>query len=135
MSAGASGPPRGEGWVVFTVAFLALSGALSVVYGISALTNEQHFDAGGLLWGDLDTWAWVAIVLGALEMLVAWLLHRRTVLGSLLAICLVAFSFIANFMSIGAYPVWSVIEMTLAGVVMWGLMVNLGARAEPASGR
>jgi hypothetical protein len=116
--------PRGEGWVVFAMVYLGLSGVLNVIYGISALENKQYFNEGGLLWSNLDTWGWVAIIVGACEIAVAGLIYARTAIGAMLGIFMASVAFIANFLSIGAYPVWSVIAMVLSGFVIWALAVN-----------
>jgi hypothetical protein len=120
--------PRGEGWVIFAIVYLGLAGVLNLIYGIAALQNKQYFHEGGLLWSNLDTWGWVSIIVGALLLLVAALIAMRSTFGAVLGIAMASFAFIANFLAIGAYPVWSVIAMVLDGFVIWALAVNTSDR-------
>jgi hypothetical protein len=122
--------PRGEGWVVFAMVFLGLAGILNVIYGIAALSNKDYFHESGLLWSNLNTWGWVTIILGAIQIIVACMLYVRSAFGLVLGVFLAALSFIANFLAIGAYPVWSVIAMVLDGFVIWALSVNMIDRSD-----
>jgi hypothetical protein len=124
-----SATPRGEGWVAFAIVYLALVGILNVIYGIAALSNKDYFNSGGLLWANLNTWGWVSIVLGAFQLFVAGMLYARSTFAAVIAIFLASLAFIANFLAIGAYPVWSVIAMVLDGFVIWALTVNTIDRA------
>lgn len=117
--------PRGEGWVAFAIIWLALVGVVNIIYGIAALSNKSYFHSGSLLWSNLSTWAWVTIILGALQLLVSIMLYRRNAFGTIAAIFLASLSFIANFLAIGAYPAWSIIAMVLSGFVIWGVSVNM----------
>jgi hypothetical protein len=121
--------PRGEGWVVFATVYLGIVGVLNVIYGIAALNNKQYFNEGGLLWSNLKTWGWVSIILGACQIATSGFIYARTKFGAVLGILLASMAFIANFLSIGAYPVWSVIAMVLSGFVIWALAVNSRDRA------
>jgi hypothetical protein len=121
--------PRGEGWVAFAIVWLALVGILNIIYGIAALSNKSYFHEGGLLWSNLSTWGWVAIILGAIQLLVSGLLYARNTAGTVLGIFFASLSFIASFLAIGAYPAWSIIAMVLDGFVIWALSVNMIDRA------
>jgi hypothetical protein len=116
---------RGGGWVVFASVYLGLAGILNVLYGIATLENKQYFHESGLLWSNLNTWGWVAIIVGALQVVIAGFLWARNAFGVVLGIFVAILAFIANFLSIGAYPVWSVITMVLDAFVIWALSTNL----------
>jgi hypothetical protein len=122
--------PRGEGWVVFAIVYLGLVGILNVIYGIAALSNKDYFRENSLLWSNLKTWGWVLIVLGAFQILTAGAIYARTAWGAILGIFLASLAFIANFLSIGAYPAWSIIAMVLSGFVIWGLSASMSDRAD-----
>jgi hypothetical protein len=109
--------------------WLALVGVLNIIYGIAALSNKSYFHEGGLLWSNLSTWGWVAIILGAIQLLVSGLLYARNTAGTVLGIFFASLSFIASFLAIGAYPAWSIIAMVLDGFVIWALSVNMIDRA------
>jgi hypothetical protein len=117
--------PRGEGWVLFAGVYLGLAGVLNVIYGIAAQSNKSYFHEGSLIWSNLSTWGWITLALGALQLLSAGLLMTGSSFGAIMAIFFSSLAFIANFLAIGAYPVWSVIAMVLSGFVIWGLTVNM----------
>lgn len=123
-------PSQGEGWVAFAIVYLGLAGILNVIYGIAALSNKSYFHENSLLWSNLKTWGWILIILGAFQMLTSGLLYTRSQFGAILGIFLASLAFIANFLSIGAYPVWSVIAMVLSGFVIWALSVSMADNAE-----
>jgi hypothetical protein len=122
--------PRGEGWVAFAIVYLGLVGILNVIYGIAALSNKSYFHENSLLWSNLKTWGWILIILGAFQIVTAGLIYTRSAFGAIFGIFLASLAFIANFLSIGAYPAWSIIAMVLSGFVIWALCVNMIDRAE-----
>lgn len=116
-----------SGWAVFVAAYLAIAGTLNVIWGIVALDNKSYFIQGGLLWSELNTWGWVAIVVGAIQILGAALVAVRRAGGAVIAGFLAFFGIMLNFLAIGAYPVWSVIGLVVDGLVIWAVTVHSDA--------
>jgi hypothetical protein len=110
-----------SGWSTFASIYLALAGTIGVIYGVAALANRDFFNDSGLLWSNLSAWGWVSIVLGGLEILIALEIYRRTMAGAIGGMAIAVLAFIANFLAIGAYPIWSVIAMVMNGFVIWAL--------------
>jgi hypothetical protein len=124
--------PQGEyrsspGWAVFVAAYLAIAGVLNVVWGIVALDNKSYFVSGGLLWSELNTWGWVAIIVGAIQILGSMLVAARRAGGAVIAGFLAFFGIMLNFLSIGAYPVWSVILLVIDALIIWAVTVHSDA--------
>jgi hypothetical protein len=113
-----------EGWAIFVAVYLMIAGVLNIVWGIAALANKSYFVSGGLLWSELNTWGWVAIILGAVQMLGAALVAARNAAGALIAGFLAFCGILLNFLSIGAYPVWSAILLVIDALVIWGVTVH-----------
>ena len=65
------------GWAIFVATYLLIAGVLNVVWGIAALSDKSYFYIGGLLWSSLNTWGWVAIIVGGLQLLGAALAAAR----------------------------------------------------------
>jgi hypothetical protein len=101
-----------------------IAGVLNIVWGIAALANKSYFVSGGLLWSELNTWGWVAIILGAIQMLGSALVAARNAAGALIAGFLAFCGILLNFLSIGAYPVWSAILLVIDALVIWGVTVH-----------
>jgi hypothetical protein len=112
------------GWAIFVAAYLLIAGVLNVIWGIAALSDKSYFISGGLLWSSLNTWSWVAIIVGALQMLGAALVAARSAAGAVIAGFLAFFGIMLNFLSIGAYPVWSVIMLVIDALIIWAVTVH-----------
>ncbi len=116
-----------SGWATFVAVYLTLTGVLNIVWGIAALSNKSYFTAGGLLWSELNTWGWVAIIVGAIQVLGAMLVAARRAGGAIIAGSLAFFGIMLNFLSIGAYPVWSVILLVIDAMIIWAVTVHSDA--------
>jgi hypothetical protein len=121
--------PQGEytsspGWALFVAAYLVIAGVLNIVWGIVALDNKAYFTSGGLLWSELNTWGWIAIVVGAIQVLGSMLVAARRAGGAVIAGFLAFFGIMLNFLSIGAYPVWSVIMLVVDAMIIWAVTVH-----------
>jgi hypothetical protein len=112
---------------VFVAAYLVIAGVLNIVWGIVALDNKSYFASGGLLWSELNTWGWVAIIVGAVQILGSMLVAARRAGGAIIAGSLAFFGIMLNFLSIGAYPVWSVILLVVDAMIIWAVTVHSDA--------
>lgn len=115
---------RRSGWVSFAAAFMLNAGMLNAIWGVAALTNSPYFAERELLWSTLTTWGWIALVLGGLQMLCGGLVLVGKRLGQLLALLLATMGVVVNFLSVGAYPVWSVIALVFNALVLWAVTVH-----------
>jgi hypothetical protein len=119
-----SARPRRSGWVTFAGVYLFIVGAMNLIWGIAALAEGDNFNEDGLVWSTLNTWAWIVLILGAFELLVALLILSRSIVGSVMGLFLASVGAIVNFLSLGAYPVWSVIALVINGLIIWALCAH-----------
>jgi hypothetical protein len=126
VEAGASRATRdyGSGWVAFVGAYLVLAGMLHLIWGIVALSNTDEFVEDGLVWSTLNTWAWIAIVTGGIQILAGLLVLGRRFAGQWLAGVLAIIGIFVSFFSLGAYPIWSVIVLVMNGLVLWAVTAH-----------
>jgi len=117
-------PRIGSGWVAFAGSYLALAGMLNLIWGITALSNKDYFIEGGLVWSSLSTWGWIAIVIAAVQIIAGGLLFARKVGGVIMAIVITMCGMLVNFLSICAYPVWSVVAIVCNGLVLGAVTVH-----------
>jgi hypothetical protein len=113
----------GAGWLTFAAVLLLLAAMFNAVYGISALVNDDYFAVDELLFGDLTVWGVVYLCFAAVQALAGILIIRRSSAGALIGITLAMLHGLAVLMSIGAYPVWSVVLLAIDGLVIYGLTV------------
>jgi hypothetical protein len=114
----------GSGWVAFAGSYLLITGVLNLIWGITALSKKDYFVQGGLVWSNLDTWGWIAVIVAAVQIIAGGLLFARKIGGVLMAIVLAMAGIFVNFLSIGAYPVWSCIAIVCSALVLWAVTVH-----------
>ena len=119
----------GSGWVAFAGAYLAVAGVMHVIWGIVALSNKSAFHEDGLVWSKLDTWGWIAIVLGTLQMRAGLMIFARRFAGQWLGGVLAVVGVFVCFFSAGAYPIWSVMALAANGLVLWAVTAQRDCRA------
>jgi hypothetical protein len=122
---------RGHGWAVFVAVVFLTLGCLNVIYAIAAYTQDDYFLADELLFGDLALWGTIYLVVGLVQLLTGFFIWRGSVMGQILGILLALVNSIQALLSVGAYPVWSIIILVFNGVVIYALTVygeSLAAR-------
>jgi hypothetical protein len=117
-------PRIGSGWVAFAGTYMAIAGMLILIWGITALSNKSYFTEGGLVWSSLNMWGWIAIIVAAVQIVAGGLLFARKVGGVIMAIVISMSGMLLNFLSIGAYPVWSSVAIVCNGLVLWAVTVH-----------
>jgi hypothetical protein len=115
---------HGQNWAAFAGVVFFILGCFNILDGIAALASDDHFRADELLFGDLTLWGVIYLVVGALQLLTCYLIWRGSTAGALLGITLAGLNAVAAMLSIGAYPIWSVIILVLDGVVIYALTVH-----------
>jgi hypothetical protein len=108
-----------SGWVTFASVLLLISGALNVIYGIAAIGDSSFFveDARYIISG-LNTWGWVTLAIGLLEVLAAGSLWRGGLFGRILGVGAASIGAIVALLSIPAYPFWSLAVFALSIVII-----------------
>src|SRR3954469_20294751 len=97
-----------SGWVTFAGVMLLIAGALNVIYGIAAIGDSKFFinDSKYIL-SNLNTWGWITLVIGVIQLLAAFSLWSGNVYGRIIGIGAAGLSAISALLSIPAYPFWS----------------------------
>jgi hypothetical protein len=114
----------GSGWVAFAGAYLLIAGCMSIIWGIVALSNKAAFIEGGLVWSNLNTWGWIEIAVGGVQVLAGLLVVARRFAGQWLAGIVALVGLFVNFLSAGAYPLWSLLALTANALVLWAVTVH-----------
>jgi hypothetical protein len=112
-----------EGWAVFAGIMLVIAGVSDIIFGLTALFNDEVLTkAGGqlILW-DFTAWGWITLLLGIFMVLAAfglfagqsWAMWTTIVFASLAAIGQIGW--------ITVYPIWSLIVISLSVIVIYQL--------------
>ena len=121
--------PPGAGWVLFAGFMLALAGILNVIYGIAAIDDSRFFfqDVQFVL-SDLNTWGWVLLALGALQIGAAVSVWNGNAFGRWFGVTAASLSAIGALLVIPAYPFWSLALFSLDILIIYGLVAYGGQR-------
>jgi hypothetical protein len=127
-----------SGWVTFAAVLLLIAGTLNVIYGIAAIGDSRFFvgDARYIV-SDLNTWGWIALGVGLLQVLGAGSLWRGGLFGRIMGLAAASISAIAALLSIPVYPFWSLAIFALDIVIIQQISAHgtegRGAAAQTAS--
>ncbi len=121
----------GYGWVVFAGTMLMLVGILNVIYGIAAIDNSKFFVNGAkYVISDLNTWGWVVLITGALQVLAALGVWARNTVATWAGVAFAGLNAIGVLLMLPAYPFLSLSLFAVDLLVIYGLAVHGGHRRE-----
>jgi len=126
-------PDKGSGWLLFAGIMIVMVGILNVIYGIAAIGDAHFFIANQrYILSDLNTWGWVMLILGALQVLAAFSIWSGGGFGRWFGIGVAALNAIAALMAIPAYPFWSLAVFTIDILIIYGLAAYGGGHLRNA---
>jgi hypothetical protein len=115
---------RGDGYgmIVFAVVLLFTVGFFNLIDGIAAIANSHVFIANAhYVIGDLRAWGWVALILGALQVLAAIGILAGNQAARWFAVAVIGLNAIGQMLFIPAYPFWALMIIAVDIVALWGL--------------
>jgi hypothetical protein len=113
-----------NGWVTFAGVYLILAGTLLLIWGIVALSKKSYFVEEGLLWSKLSVWGAAAVIVGPAQIIGGLLIYAQRMGGLILGLVLAMCGILLNFVTIGAYPLWSCIGIVANALVLWAVTVH-----------
>jgi hypothetical protein len=124
MEAGPLSSPRARsGWIAFAGVYLIVAGLMNAIWGLAALSDSDVLRERALAWSNLTTWGWVSVGAAAVQVAAGGLVLARRVVGRALAVVIALAGLFVNFLSIGAYPLWSILALVANGLVLWAVTV------------
>src|SRR4051794_37058009 len=117
---------RGMGRATFAAVLLMIAGSLNIIYGIAAISDANFFTDSGthFVFSSLNTWGWIILLLGALELTGGISLLSGNTYGRIIGIVAASFGAIGSLLAVaGAYPFWSLGVFALCVIVLHGLIV------------
>ncbi|MFE3189388.1 hypothetical protein ACFXHA_10295 [Nocardia sp. NPDC059240] len=110
---------------------LLITGALSILMGISAVADDALFIVGVDYIYELTTtaWGWIHIGIGAALIVTAVGLAAETRWGRGAAMSIAALSIVANFLSVPYAPTWSILIIALDVAAVWAVCTWRGTAA------
>jgi hypothetical protein len=117
------------GWASFAGIMLILVGCFQAMEGFVAIFDPGYYrvTSGGLLVEvDYTAWGWTHLLLGILILVSGLGVLSGNVAARAVAVVLAALSALVHLAFIEAYPVWSVIVITVDVLVIYALTVHGG---------
>jgi hypothetical protein len=125
--------PRGSGWVTFAAVMLGVAGVWNAIDGILAIADSRVYTGHAtLVFSSLNTWGWIVLILGILQLLAAGALVGGSELARWFGISVAGLNAIGQLLFVPVYPWWAIAMFTLDILIIYGLAVYAGARLRPA---
>jgi hypothetical protein len=121
------GPTAWTGWVVFASLMMIMVGSFQAIEGLVAIFDDgfYHVTEGGLVVDvDYTVWGWTHLLLGALLIVAGAGVLAGNVLARSVAVVLAMLSALVNLVFIEAYPIWSILIITVDVLVIYALIVH-----------
>jgi hypothetical protein len=119
---------EGEGWILYAWLMLIVAGSFAIIDGIIAVSRSSFFTATGAHYvvSDLNTWGWVAIILGAIAVAAAFGVARGGQLGRWTGITVASIQLLVQIGWIPITPFWALTVIVLDMLVIYALAVYGG---------
>ena len=115
---------EGHGLIVFASVLLVILGCFNLIYGIAAIAHSHVFVANAhYVIGNLRTWGWITLIIGALQLLAAAGVVTGNQLARWFAVLVLGLNAIDQMFFIPAYPLWSLVIIAVDVVALYGLCV------------
>ncbi len=119
-------PTSWVGWVYFASVMIFIAGSIQLLAGFVALFKDDFYltTTHGLIAFDYSQWGWIQILLGLCTVAVSWAIATGKFWGRLIGIGLAVLNLIANVAFMPAYPIWSIIVITVDMLVIYALTMH-----------
>lgn len=111
----------GSSYSNFAGIFLFVAGLFNILDGVMTLWRKEYFEGAEVVVANLQTWGWIILVVGIVQVLAGWLVLSRSPFGRWVGIAIVIVSMMVSFLAIGVYPFWTLIILVIDAIVLWGL--------------
>ncbi len=120
-------PTAWAGWVAFAAVMMFLLGSVQAVQGLVAIFDDGFYhvtDSGLVVEVDYTVWGWVHLLLGALIIISGVGVLSGNALARAVGVLLAVGSALLNLLFIEAYPIWSVLVISIDVLVIYALTVH-----------
>jgi hypothetical protein len=123
----ASEPTAWVGWIVFASMMMILVGSFQAIVGLTALFRDDYYlvtSSGLLVDVDYTAWGWTHLGLGLVALAAGVGLLAGQMWARVVGIAFAMVSAIVNMAFIAAYPLWSIVVITLDVFVIYAIAVH-----------
>jgi hypothetical protein len=124
-----SEPTGWVGWIAFACSIMVVLGIFQVIEGFVAIFDDGYYrvaPSGLVVNIDYTAWGWTHLLLGILLLAAGAAVFSGRVWGRTLGVIVALLSAVVNFAFIPAYPVWSLLIITVDLLVIYALIAHGG---------
>jgi hypothetical protein len=120
-------PTGWVGWIAFASSMMILVGCFQGIQGFVAIFDQgfYHTTESGLVVNvDYTAWGWTHLLLGVLLVACGAGVLAGNIVARTVAVIIAGLSIIVNLMFVQAYPIWSIMIVTVDILVIYSLTVH-----------
>ena len=122
-----------SGPLIYAAVLVGILGLSNLLEGIAGIARSGVFVGNArYVFGDIRTWGWVMLILGALQFAAALGVVARSQLARWFAVAVLAVNVLAQIAFIPSEPFWSLVIIT-ADVVALGVVCAFGGKEKAYS--
>jgi hypothetical protein len=123
MDTGGIGRTVPSGWAFFVGILLFIVGVFNIIWGLTAVFEDEAITVGeqGLIVWDLTAWGWIHLILGVVQVAAALGLFGGRGWARWVAILFVMINAFGQIAWMPVYPLWSVLIITLDIIIIYQL--------------
>jgi hypothetical protein len=115
---------RGGGWLTFASIMLMVAGIWNAIEGLLAIGSSRVFvNDEVFVFSDLNTWGWIVLLLGVLQLGAAWAIMGGRSYGRWFGIGVVSLNAIGQLLFLPAYPLWCLAMFAVDVLIIYALAV------------
>jgi len=119
----------GTGWITYASIMLGLAGVFNVIDGIVGLSKSKFYVADAkYIFSDLRTWAWIILILGALQIFASLYVARGSEFARWFGVGAASVNALAQLAWLQSYPLWAISVFTMDVLIVYALIVYGGKR-------
>jgi hypothetical protein len=119
----------GDGWIGFAAIMLGFAGVWNTINGMLAIGSSRVFvDEAVYVFSDLNTWGWIILILGVLQLVAAFGVASGSELARWFGIAVAGLNAIGQLYFLPAYPLWAMAIFAVDILIIYGLSVYGGKR-------
>jgi len=105
---------------------LGVAGVYHVLSGIAGITNDDRTQAAKeVLYNiDVSAWGWFWLILGIVQLVVAFLIFRRSPAGYIAGVTIAALAACFTVFLIFVFPLWAMVVTALNVFVIYALTMH-----------
>jgi hypothetical protein len=119
-------PTAWVGWVVLASVLLCLAGVFNFITGLVAVFSDKVYvqgDAANVVL-DVTGWGWFHIFWGLVLFGTGLALYAGQTWARIVAIVVVSVNMVTQLMEMPAYPLWSLVIITVDLLIIWAIIVH-----------